>query len=156
MLAIGTSVTDAFVNPKMRSGINLERLKFLIYASAAGVKNIDDADQEYVTRLVRLARHQTPGKYRILAFDKYYMPDGSVDLAKTNMYVPNRVRRRAWRANIPIFFSPVISVHPYRTRCACRNWTNGRKPGVKYVKWLPNAMGMDPANPQPSSRSTAR
>src|SRR6185295_7820800 len=47
VLAIGTSVKDAFVNPKMRSGINLERLKFLVYNSAADVKNIDNADQEY-------------------------------------------------------------------------------------------------------------
>ena len=38
ILAIGTSVSDAFVNPKMRSGINLERVKFLIYNSAADVK----------------------------------------------------------------------------------------------------------------------
>ena len=90
VLAIGTSVNDAFVNPKMREGINLERLKFLIYNSAADVKNIDNADQEYVNRLVRLARAtKRHGKYRILAFDKHYQPDGTVDLTKTNMYVPN-------------------------------------------------------------------
>ena len=54
------------------------------------VKNIDNADQEYAARLVRLARGQKRhGKYRILAFDKHYQPDGTVDLSKTNMYVPN-------------------------------------------------------------------
>ena len=34
---------------------------------------------------------------------------------------------------------------PYR-HDASRNWKTWAKAGVKYVKWLPNAMGMDPAN----------
>ncbi|MGZ8445832.1 MAG: hypothetical protein ACXWXZ_20750, partial [Candidatus Binatia bacterium] len=46
VIAIGTSVKDAFINSKMRSGINLERLKFLLYASASDIKNIDNTDQE--------------------------------------------------------------------------------------------------------------
>src|SRR5918996_3964577 len=37
ILAVGTSVQDAFVNSKMRRGFNLERLKFQIYMSAAGI-----------------------------------------------------------------------------------------------------------------------
>ena len=145
VIAIGTSVKDAFVNPKMRSGINLERFKFLIYASAAGVKNIDNADQEYLTRLVRLARAtERQGKYRILAFDKYYMPDGSVDLTKTTMYVPNDYVIDLARQHADVFL-PVISLHPYR-RDALEELDKWANAGVKYVKWLPNAMGMDPAN----------
>ena len=81
IIAIGTSVRDALVNPKMRSGVNLERLKFLIYVSAAAVKNIDDADREYIARLTRLARGaRRQGKYRILAFDKHYNQDSSINL----------------------------------------------------------------------------
>ena len=145
VIATGTSVKDAFVNPKMRSGINLERFKFLIYASAAGVKNIDNADQEYLTRLVRLARAtQRQGRYRILSFDKYYMPDGSVDLTKTNMYVPNEYIIELARQYADVFL-PVISLHPYR-RDALEELDKWASAGVKYIKWLPNAMGMDPAN----------
>jgi len=145
VIATGTSVKDAFVNPKMRSGINLERFKFLIYASAAGVKNIDNADQEYLTRLVRLARAtQRQGRYRILGFDKYYMPDGSVDLTKTSMYVPNDYIIELARQYADVFL-PVISLHPYR-RDALEELDKWANAGVKYIKWLPNAMGMDPAN----------
>jgi predicted TIM-barrel fold metal-dependent hydrolase len=145
VLAIGTSVKDAFVNPKMRSGINLERLKFLIYNSAADVKNIDNADQEYVNRLVRLARgSKRHGKYRILAFDKHYNSDGTVDLSKTNMYVPNDYIVDLARQYGDIFL-PVISLHPYR-RDAVDELEKWAKAGVKYIKWLPNAMGMDPAD----------
>ncbi len=145
VIATGTSVKDAFINSKMRSGINLERFKFLIYASAAGVKNIDNADQEYLTRLVRLARAtQRQGRYRILGFDKYYMPDGSVDLTKTNMYVPNEYIIELARQYADVFL-PVISLHPYR-RDALEELDKWANAGVKYIKWLPNAMGMDPAN----------
>ncbi len=145
VVATGTSVKDAFVNSKMRSGINLERFKFLIYASAAGVKNIDNADQEYLTRLVRLARAtKRQGRYRILGFDKHYKPDGSVDLTKTNMYVPNDYVIELARQYADVFL-PVISLHPYR-RDALEELDKWANAGVKYIKWLPNAMGMDPAN----------
>ena len=145
VLAIGTSVKDAFVNSKMREGINLERFKFRIYTSAADVKNLDNADQEYVDRLVRLARGSRPqGKYRILAFDKHYNPDGTVDLAKTNMYVPNDYIVELARQYSDIFL-PVISLHPYR-RDAVEELDKWAKAGMKYIKWLPNAMGMDPAD----------
>jgi len=145
VIAIGTSVKEAFVNSRMRSGINLERLKFLIYASAADVKNIDNADQEYLTRLVRLARSsKRQGKYRILAFDKHYRPDGTVDLTKTIMYVPNDYVVELARQH-PDIFLPVISLHPYR-QDAIEELDKWAKAGVKYIKWLPNAMGMDPAN----------
>jgi uncharacterized protein len=145
MLAVGTSARDAFVNSKMRSGFNLERLKFKIYMSAAGVKNIDSADQEYVERLIRLARgNKRHGKYRILAFDKHYNPDGTINLHKTIMYLPNLYVAELARRH-PDIFLPVISVHPYRPD-AIQELDKWGKAGMKYVKWLPNAMGIDPAN----------
>lgn len=146
VLAVGTGPRDAFVNAKMRSGLNLERLKFHIYTSASGIKNIDRADEEYLTRLIRLARsNKRHGKYRVLAFDKHYNGDGTVNLHKTNMYVPNRYIVELAQTH-PDIFLPVISVHPYRPD-ATRELDKWGKAGVKYVKWLPNAMGIDPANP---------
>jgi len=145
VIALGTSVRDAFVNPKMRSGVNLERFKFLIYASASGIRNIDNADEEYAARLIRLARAQKHhGKFRILAFDKHYRLDGSINFAKTNMYVPNHYVVDLARQH-PEIFLPVISVHPYRPD-ALEELDKWAKTGVKYIKWLPNAMGMDPAS----------
>jgi len=146
VLAIGTSVNDAFVNPKMRAGFNLDRLKFLIYASASGIKDISNADREYVNRLVGLARgNGRHGKYRILAFDKHYNADGTVNLSKTNMYLPNEYVVELAQQYSDIFL-PVISVHPYRAD-ALAELDKWGKAGMKYVKWLPNAMGIDPANP---------
>ncbi len=145
VLAIGTSVPGAFVNPKMRAGVNLERIKFWIYKSAAGIHNDENADEEYVARLLRLARAAKPGRYRILAFDKHYNADGTANLAKTRMYIPNEYIVELAR-RYPDVFLPVISVHPYRRDALqeLEKWTNA---GVRYLKWLPNAMGMDPADP---------
>jgi len=145
IIAIGTSAQGAFVNEKMRRGINLERLKFKIYTSASDIKNIERADEEYVARLVRLARaDKRHGKLRIMAFDKHYRRDGSVSLEKTNLYVPNRYVMEL-AARYPDIFLPVVSVHPYRPD-ALDELERWGKRGVKYVKWLPNAMGMDPAD----------
>jgi predicted TIM-barrel fold metal-dependent hydrolase len=145
MLALGTSVKDAWVNPTMLSGFNLERLKFRFYVSASGVKDLAAADEQYVARLVRLTRAAAPtGRFLILAFDKHYNIDGSVNLAKTTMYVPNDYV--VGLANkYPDLFIPVISIHPYRIDALkeLERWTQA---GVRYLKWLPNAMGVDPGN----------
>ena len=122
IIAIGTSVPDAFVNPRMLSGFNLQRLKFWIYRSASGIKDENNADQEYVDRLVRLARAvKRHGKFRILAFDKHYNADGSVNLKKTNIYIPNRYVVEL-AARYPDIFLPVVSIHPYRRDALQAPW----------------------------------
>jgi uncharacterized protein len=146
MIATGTSVEGAFINPRMLKGANLQRLKFQIFASASGVKDIGNIDREYLARLVRLVRTtKGHGKYHILAFDKYYNADGSVSRQKTNIYVPNHYVFELARTH-PDIFVPVVSVHPYRPD-ALQELEKWARQGVKYVKWLPNAMGMDPADP---------
>ena len=148
IVALGIDGSGAFVNPKMRSRLHwIERLKFGVYASAAGIKNPDNADREYVSRLVRLIRNiPAPGKYRILAFDKHYNSDGSVNVEKTTFYVHNEYVFRLVQ-DYPDLFLPVISVHPYRPD-ALEELEKWAKRGAKYVKWLPNAMGIDPSSPR--------
>ncbi len=145
IVGLGTDGRGAFVSPRTKDWLSLERWKFLIYASASGIKNIEHADQEYVARLARLARGvPRRGKYRILAFDKHYKPDGTVDLGKTNFYIPNEYIFRLTE-KYPDIFLPVISVLPYR-RDALAELEKWARLGVKIVKWLPNAMGFDPSS----------
>ena len=117
ILGIGTSESGTFVNPEMRSWLHpVKRLKFSIYISSAGIEDINNTDEEYVSRLVRQIRAvKNHGKYRILAFDKNYNPDGSVNLKKTEFYVPNEYIFRLAKEYSDLFL-PVISVHPYRLR----------------------------------------
>ena len=143
---IGTSNTGAFINSRMRSWAHpLHHLKFKVYLSAAGVEDVENADAELVQRLAGLIKH-TPhhGKHRLLAFDKNYRPDGSVNLEKTEFYVPNEYVFSLAQQN-PELFVPNISVHPYRPDALqeLEKWA-GR--GARIVKWLPNAMGIDPSD----------
>ena len=143
---LGTGGTNAFVNYKMHSWAHpFHRAKFKVYMSAAGVNDELIADSQLIDRLTSLIQH-TPnhGRHRILAFDKHYRTDGSVDLEKTEFYVPNEYVF-SLVSQYPDLFVPAISVNPYRLdaldeleKCAAH--------GARVVKWLPNAMGIDPSD----------
>ncbi len=143
---LGAGGTGNEVNPKMRTWRHpFHRAKFAVYLSAAGVEDVERADQEFAERLVRLVSNiEHRGKYRLLAFDKHYRRDGSVNLEKTEFYVPNEYVFRL-AAEHPDLFEPVISVHPYR-RDAASELERWARRGGRMVKWLPNAMGIDPSD----------
>ena len=148
VVGVGAGGTGNLVNPAMRSWRRpLKYLKFLVYLSAAGIKDLENADREFVLRLADQARHIADhGKYRLLAFDKHYTTDGTVNAEKTEFYTANEhVFNLA--AEFPDLFLPTMSVHPYRADALeeLARWA-GR--GVKVVKWLPNAMGIDPSDPR--------
>ena len=145
---IGASPTGAFVNPKMRTwGHPFHHLKFKVYLSAAGVADVEHADTELIKRLVNLVRHiSNHGKHRLLAFDKNYSPDGSPNLEKTEFYVPNEYVF-ALAEQHPDLFVPNISVNPYRPD-ALAELEKWALRGARVVKWLPNAMGINPSDPK--------
>jgi len=145
---IGTGGTNAFVNAKMHSwGHPFHRLKFKVYMSSAGIADERHSDAEFVERLTNLVSNiANHGKHRILAFDKHYRRDGTVDLEKTEFYVPNEyVFELADR--YPQMFVPNISVNPYRPD-AIPELEKWAARGARVVKWLPNAMGINPSDPQ--------
>ena len=145
---LGVGGTNAFVNPKMLTWRHpFHRLKLKVYMSSAGVADEDKADPQAVARLASLvASIKDHGKHRLLAFDKHYRRDGSVNLEKTEFYVPNEyVFELAGRH--PELFVPNISVNPYRPD-AIDELEKWARRGARVVKWLPNAMGIDPSDPQ--------
>jgi predicted TIM-barrel fold metal-dependent hydrolase len=143
---LGANGTGAFVNRKMRTWRHpFHRLKFQIYMSAGGVDEEQNADQQFTDRLKNLIEHMPQhGKYRLLAFDKNYNPDGTVNFEKTEFYVPNGYVFDL-AARYPALFVPNISVNPYRSD-ACVELRKWAAKGARVVKWLPNAMGIDPSN----------
>lgn len=145
---IGTSQTGVFVNPKMRTWSHpFHHLKFKVYLSAAGVADVEHADVQLVDRLVNLVRHISHhGKHRLLAFDKNYTADGLPNLEKTEFYVPNEYVFELAEQH-PNLFVPNISVNPYRPD-ALEELEKWARRGAQVVKWLPNAMGINPADPK--------
>jgi len=143
---LGTGGTGAFVNPKMLTRWHpLHRLKFKVYLSAGAVTDVAQADAQIVERLARLVTNiEGHGKHRLLAFDKNYSRAGTANLEKTEFYIPNDYVF-AIAGQHPDLFEPVMSVNPYRPD-ALDELERGAKRGARMVKWLPNAMGIDPSD----------
>ena len=58
----------------------LKYLKFLVYLSAAGIKDIENADREFVLRLADRVRHiEDHGKYQQYALAAPYPEPSRVD-----------------------------------------------------------------------------
>ncbi len=143
---IGTGNSGNFVSPEMFSSLHPEKnLKFQVYTNAAGIKNFENADREYALRLVDLIKNiDNHGKHLLLPFDKNYNYDGTVNLNKTEFYTSNDYVF-SLAEEFPELFISAMSVHPYRTD-ALEELERCAKKGIKIIKWLPNAMGIDPSD----------
>jgi mannonate dehydratase len=138
--------STGWVNPAMQSLWHpLQRLRFEFYSRAAGVKQRKNADETYVSRLHELTSELPPGKIYLLAMDKHYNKAGVAIKQKSPFYVSNEY---LWQiSKNSKIFSPIVSIHPYKKEALneLRSW---HQKGVRYIKWLPNSMGIDPSNPQ--------
>jgi len=149
LVGVGAGGTGNLLNPSMRSPGRhpIKYLKFSVYRSGCGIKDMGNADREFVLRLADQVRHiEHHGKYRLLAFDKNYNPDGTVNLDKTEFYTSNEYVFKI-TSEFPDLFVPTMSVHPYRLD-ALEELEKWALRGVKLIKWLPNAMGINPADPK--------
>lgn len=146
LAGLGTGGSGCEVNPRMRSWAHpVERVRMAMYLSAGGVVDVERADEEYVDRALRLVGDRRPGgRTCVLAFDRHYREDGTVDPERTEFFVPNEYAWEVARRD-PAHLSPVMSVHPYRPD-ALEELERWARRGVRLVKWLPNAMGIDPAS----------
>jgi len=118
-----------------------------VYLSAAGVDDPERGDEQYLARLLDLLRaNPHHGQALLYAMDRHYREDGTLDAENTPFHVPNDLVARVAREN-PDVFVPVVSVHPYRKDAIeeLRRWGQA---GVRFVKWIPNALGIDPSNPR--------
>ncbi len=141
-----TALTGNFIHPHFLSWRHpLLHLMALSFQSAFGIKDIKQADQEALTRLVNLVINtKQKGKYCLLALDKYYDNKGCFDPIKTKLYVSNEYIFSIAQKYQDRFI-PVISLHPYRDDAIdeLQKWA---EQGVKIIKWLPNSMGMNPSD----------
>ncbi len=147
IVGLGNSGSGIWVNPIMKDwlGHTKKYINFNVYITASGVNDPEHADEQYVERLLELQKYQ-PHMIQsyALAFDYHYKKDGTRDLEHSEFHVPNEY---IWKLSkeYPKNFKTVISIHPYR-KDAVRELEKWAKKGVRFVKWLPNAMGIDPAD----------
>ena len=128
----GTGGSGCRVNPNLRSPAHpVEFVRFQLYLSAAGVKNLERADEEFVARLDELAATTPRGvRLALLAFDAHYTEDGAIDHAATEFYVPNEYIWELAERN-PERYLPVISVN--RDGQDFTNTRNNKKAKIRNI-----------------------
>lgn len=144
----GKGTSGIWVNPTLFQWRHPQKkLMTRAYLKAAGVADDAAFDEAYVARLLALARgFGHPVRLHLLAMDRHHHPDGTPDPEHTEFHVPNDWVVKVAAAH-PGEVVPVISVHPYR-KDAIPELERWAAQGVRYMKWLPNAQGIDPADPR--------
>ena len=90
----------------------VRHVRFLVFKNASGIYNNESADQEFVSRLLKLIGNlPKQGRFMLLGFDKHYDPDGKANLERTEFFIPNEYIFFLVEKN-PEIFVPMISVHP--------------------------------------------
>lgn len=147
LIGVGDGL-GTWINPEMDSWahpLQFAQKRFFLNAGCADA-NAGRTDGSYVDRLVSLHSHgMRQAKSMLLAFDYAYDEKGNRVAANSTFYAANEYA--AGIANqYPERFEWICSVHPYRgDALAALRWA--KQQGARAVKWLPAAMGINPASP---------
>ncbi len=140
---IGAGGSGAFVNREMR-----ENFRFSVYLAAFGVdlQELESRGDAIVIEKIsaQVAASRRVEKAVILALDGVVDVEGKLDRKATQVYVPNDFIARETRRHANLCFG--ASVNPYR-RDALPLLREARAQGALLVKWIPNTMRIDPADP---------
>lgn len=102
-------------------------------------------DASYVERLRNLMDAMPAGvKLMLFAFERFHDEAGRAHPEHSAFYVPDAYARRIAQEH-PERFEWVASIHPYRPDAVAALLAAAAS-GARAVKWLPAAMGMDPAS----------
>jgi uncharacterized protein len=143
VVGIGDGDTGCRVNPDMRShGSPIRRVKYEAYLAASGLEERGSVDADYLARVLALTSAFPRGaRFALLAFDWYYDQTGTERQDLSTFFVPNDYVARLCKEHGQMTF--FASVHPYRAD-AVPELERVAALGATGVKWLPNAMGIDP------------
>jgi len=146
LVGLGTGGSGCSIGAGWTSHLHpVRRLQYELYLAAAGVRDGAQADAQYLARLLALHRAANPlGKLCLLAFDRRVDASGAEHPEDSTIHTPDAYVLDVAAREPDVV--PVVSVHPYRKDALAR-LEQARERGAPAVKWLPNSMGMDPADP---------
>ena len=147
LLGTGDSGSGITVNPQTDSLLNpgqYARRLFFLNAGCAH-ESAGSVDRAYVERMRNLVDGLRRGAKMVLfAFERAHHEDGTPDIDHTIFHVPDSYARDIAR-KFPDDFEWAASIHPYRPD-ALDALAKAKSEGARGVKWLPSAMGIDPAS----------
>jgi predicted TIM-barrel fold metal-dependent hydrolase len=149
LIGMGDSPSGPWINPEMTGDSNLFqylKFKFYINGSCASSSEDESLGESYVNRLLQLNKDMPAGfRTMLLAFDYYHNERGEIDKELSAFYTPNRYAIEQ-RQKYPGQFEWLASIHPYREDCLEElNFVVRHE--ARAIKWLPGAMGINPASP---------
>lgn len=147
LIGVGDSNRGPWIHPNMTSWAHpLDSAQRLVLLDASCADDRPaEVDARYVERVHSLADALPPGaKLILLAFDHTYTDQGRRDLDASAFHTPDRYAYAVARAH-PQRFEWAASIHPYRADSVeALEWATEH--GARLLKWLPAAMGIDPAS----------
>ncbi|MCW8964200.1 MAG: hypothetical protein OQL16_10410 [Gammaproteobacteria bacterium] len=152
IVGLNPETTGTFVNEDWQSIFDpAGYVKFETYKSASAVDGNDNIDRQFMARLNSLIQHLPyKGKFGIMAFDYFHDEQGVIHKDLTTFHVPNDYVLKLAKAQ-PSRYFPILSIHPYRKDAVSVLKTYAGQ-GIRFIKWLPNAMGINPAPEQAELR----
>jgi uncharacterized protein len=145
---VGDGNTGVWLTPQMSSVLHpWQNLQRRFYLNASCTEREGRVDEDFVTRLLQcLDVFPSGAKVMLLAFDFHYDEQGERREDLSAFFVPNRYAATLAQ-RFPDRLEWICSVHPYRADAIDElHWSAGQN--ARAVKWLPSAMGMDPASPK--------
>jgi predicted TIM-barrel fold metal-dependent hydrolase len=144
LAGIGAGGSGCFVSPAMR-----RNWRFHAYLRTFGVSLRElrqHGDPLVADRLsARLAQSRYVSQAVVLAMDGVITSAGQLDTNRTEIYIPNEFVADMVARHTNLLFG--ASVNPNRPDALARlDWAKAH--GAVLLKWLPNIMGFDPANPK--------
>ena len=139
---IGAGESGCFVSERLRRS-----WKYRIYLKAFGVTEkelLREGDGLILKRLSgELAKSRSVSQAVVLAVDGVVGPDGELDRAKTEIYIPNEFVAMSVRLYPNLLFG--AGINPYR-RDALERLDRAAADGAVLVKWLPPIQNIDPSD----------
>jgi hypothetical protein len=147
LLGTGDSGSGIWINSDMQSLLHpIQFAQFKFYMNAACIKDPEHVDDDYVGRLVAYQSGLPTGnRVMLLAFDYHYNERGERQPDMSTFHIPNAYAAQVAKS-FPNHVEWIASIHPYRSDCV-EALHDAVSQGARAVKWLPPAMGMDPASP---------
>ncbi len=149
LVGVGDTPSGIRINPRMESLLHPREFLQRVFFLNAGCARVEgrSIDEAYLARVTDLLEVFPSGvKVLLYAFERTFDTRGEVDWSKTDFYVPDAYVRGVAK-RFPDRFEWVASIHPYRRDCVAAV-EEAVRTGARAVKWLPSAMGIDPASAQ--------
>lgn len=147
VIGVGDDNSGIWINPNMENLAHpVQTVQKQFYLNASCTENNGHVDSNFVASLMGFKEGLRAGsKIMLLAFDYHYDEQGRRSEDLSSFYTPNNYVALLAK-NYPQHFHWIASIHPYR-KDAVEALEAAIASGARAVKWLPPAMGMDPASP---------